>query len=218
METISIVSAKSIWLMNLADINPKGLRLFPDLSDALVEAYDFDEQPDDAPTTLGNTTQPSIKFENGQFDTPNGVVRVGLELYADGIVADTSISTDITDAFVQHALNWGNATFGLNYDPRLLMKKMYASEVVVRLNSSFSKHLTPLNAFAELLTKAIPGGQRYAPIGVNFSSVAPTPNPFFIERRANTPIDSNVFYSKASIDTALHLKLLGEFDALLGQD
>ena len=138
MEAVSIVSAKSIWLMNLSDLNPKGLRLFPDLSDALVAMYDFDEQPDNAPTALGNTTQPGVKFENGQFETDNGTVRVGLDLYADGIVADTSVSTEVTDAFVSHALNWATSSFGLKYDPRLLMKRMYA-----RKSSSGSVHPFP---------------------------------------------------------------------------
>jgi hypothetical protein len=40
-------------------------------------------------------------------------------------------------------------------------------------------------------------------------------NTFTIERRANTPIEANVFYSKAAMDTALHVRMLGEFEKLL---
>lgn len=218
MEQLAIASAKSIWLVNLAELNPKGLRLFPNLTNALTDLYDFDEQPDDAPTVPGTSSQPGIKFKNGQFETEQGAVRVSLELYDDGIVADSSVSTEVTNLFIQHAIDWATTAFGLKFSPSLVMNQLYASEVVVKLTSRFSERLKPLSTFADLLSGNSFGAppQAFFPSGVTFAT-ASGGAPFTIERRANTPLDANVFYSKAAIDTSTHLKLLADFDRMLGE-
>ena len=89
MKLLSVISARSTWLFNLGDLNPKGLRLFPQLIDALTEAYDFDDQPQDAPNAPGEKpSQLGIQFKNGKFETDEGPIRVALELFDDGIVAE----------------------------------------------------------------------------------------------------------------------------------
>jgi hypothetical protein len=217
VELLSVASAKSIWLMNLAELNPKGLRLFPNLSDALTDLYDFEEQADDAPTLPGNASQSGIKFKNGQFETERGFVRVGLEVYDDGLVAETSVSTEVSDKFITHALDWASTAFSLRYNPSLLMNRIYWSEVVVKFGSPISKGLISLNAFAEILSQNTKGNPEYSPSGITFTTSG-SANTFTIERRANTPIEANVFYSKAPMDTAMHLGLLAEFEKLLVQE
>jgi hypothetical protein len=217
MKLLSVLSARSTWLFNLGDLNPKGLRLFPQITDALTEAYDFDEQPDDAPLAPGETpAQPGIKFRNGQFETDQGPILVGLELYNDGIIAESSASTEVTDAFLQHAIDWAVQSFELIFDHSLVRERIHGSELSVQFAPCLSEVLKPLGAFAELLsnTSFNQPPQKYFPSGVTFAT-ATGAAPFSIEKRANTSPEANVFYSKAMTDTKTHLSLLEQFERLL---
>ncbi len=216
METVSIVIARAIWLINLADLNPKGLRLVPDLSDALTDAYDFDEQPEDAPFRVGPTADSILKFKNGQFETESGLVRVGLDVYDDGLVAETSVSTDVSEQFLEHVLYW-STSFGLRFDAELIFNKVYVSEVVVRFASPVLKNFAQLNKFSDVLTENAPGfgpGQTFSLTAITFGASLGTQQ-FSVERRNNSPADANVFYSKSSMKTSMHLRMLSQFEQLL---
>jgi hypothetical protein len=222
MELISIISAKIIWLMNTADLNRRGLRVFPNLTNALTEAYDFDEQPDTAPVTPGDGNQVSIKFVNGQFEDDGDSYRVGLEIYADGIIADSSASTQVTERFLAHVVQWATTNFGFKFDPALILRKLYGSEVVARFDTPLATAFKSLEKFSELLTAALPGSRQnqFSLATMVFSSPPPTGGTapaFSIERRTNTPVEANVFFCKAPVDTDVHINLLGELDKLLSQ-
>ena len=217
MKLLSVISARSTWLFNLADLNPKGIRLFPQMTEALTEAYDFDDQPDDAPLAPGDTpSQPGLKFRNGMFDTEQGPVRVALELYDDGIIADSAATTDITNRFLQHVIDWAAKSFDLTFDSSLITNRIYGSEVTVQLSSHLAQTLKPLGAFSELLSKTSfsQPPQKYFATGLNFTTASGSA-PFAIEKRANTAPEVNVFYSKAMTDTTTHLKLLEQLDQML---
>jgi hypothetical protein len=217
MKLLSVLAARSTWLFNLVDLNPKGLRLFPEITDALREAYDFDDQPDDAPLTPGEKPmQPGIKFKNGQFQTDTGSIRVALEIFDDGVIAESSASTEVTDAFLTHVIDWVVQSYELTFDPGLVRERIHGSELSVQFTPRLSEALKPLGAFAELLSSVsfnLPP-QTYYPSGVSFST-ATGAAPFSIEKRANTSPDANVFYSKAMTDTKTHLALLDKFERLL---
>lgn len=220
MKLLSVLSAKSTWLFNLVDLNPKGLRLFPQITDALTEAYDFDDQPDDAPLAPSEkAAQPGIRLKNGSFDTEQGSVRVGLELFDDGVVADSSASTEITDAFLQHAIDWAVQSLDLTFDHSLVRGRIYSSELSVQFTPRLSEALKPLGAFAQVLSNipfSLPP-QECFPSGISFGT-ANGAAPFAIEKRANTAPDANVFYSKALTDTKTHMSLLEQFERLLAEE
>jgi hypothetical protein len=213
MEVLSVLSAKSIWLTNLSELNPKGLRLFPNLSDALTDMYDFDEQPEDAPIKPGATPDLGIHFRNGQFETDDGFVKVGLDVFDDGFVADTSVSTDVTEKFLEHVLNWA-MTFGLKFNRGLLFNKIFVSEIVVKFSGPVLQRFESLNMFSELLSENAPNivqGLKFAPSSLTFAANIGSQQ-FTIERRNNTPIDANVFFSKSNMRTSSHLKMLQDFE------
>lgn len=221
MELITIVSAKVVWIINTSDLNPKGVRLFPDLTDALTDTFDFDEQPDDAPITPSSASQPGIKFKNGRFETDQGAIKVGLEIYDDGFVAESSSSTEVTERFLKYALDWATTTFGLRFNPDFVMKRIYASELVIRFECPLSTSISPLFSFARLLSDATSSvvSQPFSLSGLTFASQPLTgstaPMVFTIERRTNTHPDANVFYTKAPLTTETHIRLMGQFDELL---
>ena len=216
MKLLSVISARSTWLFNLADLNPKGRLLFPQLTDALTEAYDFDDQPEGAPIAPGEPSQPGIKFKNGRFETNDGPIRVALELFDDGIVAESAASTDVTNALVQHVIEWAVKSFDLSFDQSQVRERILGSELAVQFTPRLADAMKPLGAFAELLSNTslnLPQ-QKYFPSGVTFSTAAGTA-PFSIEKRANTSPEANIFYSKAMTDTKTHLSLLEQFERLL---
>jgi len=216
VETVSVVIARAIWLINLAELNPKGLRLVPDLSNALTDAYDFDDQPEDAPVKIGATAESSLKFKNGRFESALGAIKVSLDVFDDGLVAETSVSTDVTEQFLEHALSWSTA-FGLRFDSELIFKKVYVSEVVVRFGSPILKSFDKLNKFSEILTDNSSGvvqGQIFSPTAFTFAANVGTQQ-FSVERRNNSPAGANLFYSKSSMTTSMHFKLLSKFEELL---
>ena len=216
MEPISVISAKAIWLINTNDLNPRGLRIMPQLSEALIDAYDFDAPPEDEAQST------SMKLKNGLFEKDGEAYRVGLEIYDDGFVGDSSSSTALTEAFLAHALEWAKTNFDINFDATLLMKKVYSSEIVVRFKSPLATACTAFSQFADLLSKYItaPGTAGFALSAITFSSRVPVgnnPTGVLIERRANTGPEANVFYCKAPLTTDAFIELLSTLDELLAK-
>jgi len=217
MEVISVVSAKAIWLINTVDLNPKGHRILPQLTEALIDAYDFDEPPED-PSQSRN----SVKLKNGVFEKNGEAFRVGLEIYDDGFVGDSSSSTALTEAFLEHALAWAETSFGIKFNPGLLMNKIYYSAIVARFDCSVATAFSAFAQFSDLLTKSVPapGADGFILSAVTFASRLPVgnnPKAITIERRANTAPDANVFFCKAPLTTDQLIKLLSTFDDLLAR-
>jgi hypothetical protein len=214
MELVSVASARTVWLVNTVDLNPKGLRILPALTEALVDAYDFDEPPDE-PVDPPN----SIKLKEGMFEKDGEAYRVGLEIYNDGFVADSAHSTALTEEFLNHVIDWAKTNFEINFDPSLVLKKIYYSDVVVRFSSPLATACNAFAEFAQLLSRSIPTERDGYMLGsIVFSPRLPVGNnpPLIaIEHRANTPPDGNIFFCKAPLPTDDFLALLAKFDELL---
>src|SRR5215469_3462109 len=215
MEPISIISARVIWILNTLDLNPKGVRLLPQLTDALINAYDFDE-PADEPRQQPNT----VKLKDGMFEKGGEGYRVGLEIFDDGFVADSSHSTELTEEFLNHVVEWGKTNFRIKFSPDLVMRKAYFSEVAVRFHSQIATAIKPFTEFSSLLAKAMSSAAEaddFALSALTFSTRIPIGNAakaLSIERRANTAPEANIFYCKAPLPTQELLTLLALFDDL----
>src|SRR5580700_6281661 len=134
MKLISVGSARSIWLFDINDLNPRGKDVNAELLDWLKEAYFFDKAP-----TSPNDLDPekrSLKFERGRFQIKEEIyISVDLEVYSDGFVANSRSSTRDTDAFVEDVLSLAAKEFSLTYDPAMIRTKMHVSELTVRVDS-----------------------------------------------------------------------------------
>ncbi len=216
MELISVTAAKVIWLVNVVDLNPKGLRIIPQLADALIDAYDFDALPEDAPASN------NIKLRNGVFVKDEEEYRVGLEVYDDGFVGESASSTALTEEFLEHAIEWAKGSFNIKFSPDLLMKKIYLSEVVVRFHNPVATAFQAFANFSSILTRKVdaPGGGGFTLNNLTFGTKFPVGSKIktlSIERRANISPDANIFYCSGPLTTDELLELLGEFDALLAK-
>ena len=214
MELISVASAKVVWLLNTADLNPNGLNILHDLIDALAEEYDFDEPDNDAAKGTNG-----VKLKNGEFLKDEKPFRVALEIYDDGFVAESAHSTALTEEFLTHAIAWAKETFSIKFDHSLVMNKLYFSDIVVKLTSPLTTASNAFIKFADLLNHSSQStADGFMVSAITFSPIVqPVGNPknIMIERRANTPANANIFYCKAPMTTDELIAALNNFDDFL---
>jgi len=112
--------------------------------------------------------------------------------------------------------------FGLNYASGMVRNKRYVSEVNVRLDAQMSSINPKLNSFAETLNGVFKSN-RLPPFELTGAIFAPDssassykPPGFMIERKTDVPFEDNRYWSKAPFQTKDHLRIIEEFEKLLG--
>ena len=123
MELLSVLTARSVWLFDLAELNPGGKSVFPELFDWLKETYNFEKAPksvEDADPTK------ALVFSRGKYQAQEEIfVHVAeLKLYNDGLIATTQSSTRDTDAFLDDVLKTASQEFSLSYKPEMIRRKL----------------------------------------------------------------------------------------------
>lgn len=204
--------ARSIWLFPIADWNPRGRSMIPVFL-ALVEQYKFLKYP-----SLNEIDwQKGLKFEDGVFKTNAGEeLAATLTIYPDGVTADTRSSTIDSDEFLDKTLNWLAEDF--NYAPYLnvLRKKIYSSELYVKMEQPVSGINPELPQFMNRISSSLPDGRTPFRVGINFTTDSTNPGTpliFRLEPAAGFPFSENRYYSHAPLETNAHISLLGEFEA-----
>src|SRR5271165_1124353 len=109
MNLIYTKLARSIWLFDIRDLNPKGKDILGGLVAWIKDAYSFAVAPDPAnpipnptpvlapaPQTAPQQASGGLVFQRGRFQAQQEIsVAIGsLTIYTDGIVIDTTSSTD----------------------------------------------------------------------------------------------------------------------------
>src|SRR6266446_6394085 len=110
MEILAIRRARVIAFLNAEELNPKGRPIAHDFMKAFVERYAFVKSPQTAAEIL-DPEDKGVTFESGKL---GDVSLDRLVLFNWGIVVDTSVSTEASEAILQDMLNWGAETFGLS--------------------------------------------------------------------------------------------------------
>jgi hypothetical protein len=219
MKLLSVAAAKSTWLFDMADLNPEGKAVLSRLIDFLKKTYKFTKAPS-APNDLDPNTK-SLAFDDGFFRTDdNRDITVNFSIYSDGVSAMTWSSTSDSDAFIRGALTSASQALGLHY-PSMIRSQHYVSEVNIQLDHSLSNLCPKLNHFANQVSSAIdPKNSSLFEFGGasfwtdSFSAVIKM-EAFTIERKAGAPFSENRYFSKAPLQTKLHLSLLNDFERLL---
>ena len=219
MKLIAVMNARSLWWINLIDLNPLGRSLYPALIPAIRDTYRFAKYP----KSLGEIDERAgIKFEDGEFTGQSGIpLMVNLTIYHEGLIVDTRSNTKDSDAIVEQGLTWLSRDFGLTYKPEMVRKKGYVSELHVYSD----RHLEALNPGLEALASKLKslltvsrGTVPFAPIGVTIGpdpEAEEQPASFRFERVLGAPWSENRYYSIAPVPTDVHLDLLNEFEDLL---
>jgi hypothetical protein len=216
------MTARAIWLFDIQDLNPKGKSIFPDLFDWLKATYHFEKIPksvDDRDPHGG------WAFSKGDFQVKEEIfIDVDLAIYNDGLVATTYSSTDETEAFLANVLELAGKEYSLVFNPSMVRRKLYLSEVNVETKGSLSRISQALNEFAGKVSSALnfDSGLGFEVTGIGFGADLTALPPskqlfsgFAFERKAGAPFSENRFYSKAPLPTHQHLALLDELEKLL---
>lgn len=217
MRVLNVVSASSTWLFEIADLNPKGKSLFPELLDWLKDRYNFKTAPETAEAIEGKE---GLQFKKGAYQAKEEVfVDVELTIFNDGVLAKSSSSTEDTDKFIEDVISGVVLDFSLTFDQNMIRRKLYLSELNIKLEQPLPNLNPKLSAFAARLTKDSGSANLFEVGGISFwtdvtNSVYKTP-PFTIERRLNAPFGESRFYTKAPVKTSQHISLLAELEGVL---
>ena len=215
MKLLSVKSARSIWLLNLGDLNPRGRAIDRDVLSELVKRYSFARGPDIKQIVEARKNNQPVVLEGGVFQAADrSVIDVSLSVYRDGLMADTRCSTSECDRFLDEILSWLHTDLGLLDYRTVKTKKLYVSELSVSTENSLNIINPALNRFAEILgTKVISPIQniKYELGAIGFW-IDPAQNPkhvhFRLEREEDVPFGDNRYYSIAPLETEQHFDVL----------
>lgn len=212
MKLLAVGLARSIWLFQIAEWNPRGRAMHP-LFFTLIERYRFIKHPKLSEIDW----QKGVKFEDGTYKTSQGVeITVALTVYMDGVIADTRSSTRDSDEFLHEALSFLSEEYNYPDYQTVLRKKLYSSEVFVNIGQSLTSVNQDLQQFANRVSSLVSNEASPFRIGITFFSDPSYPGTqlsFKLEPAAGSPFSENRYYSHAPLKTDEHLLLLEEFES-----
>jgi hypothetical protein len=222
VKVLSVNVARSVWLIRVPDLNPGGKYILPFL-DAIKGKYGFLQHT--KPSETDPTQAKPVVFRHGNFQNRSGEQKeIALNIWQDGLVADTQSSTDDSDFFLGNLLDWLTEEFGLTPYRELAMSKLYTSELWVHTE----KKLVTLNPELQRLVDRINSMVRefsdknlvfeMGAIGIwNDRTLAPNNffSPFRFERAEVAAFAENRYYSAAPVGTRDHIMLLDELEQIL---
>jgi hypothetical protein len=233
MKLIHVKQARSVWLFDIQDLNPKGKDVWEDLVEWIKDTYTFAVAPDlekalPPPNKDGiSTLSPSgLTFQRGRYQAREDsfIEIISLTVYNDGIVIDTTSSTQEADQFAADLLSRASKEFVLAYEPEMIRKHLYVSILIVRADVSLNAFNPKLAVFAERISEALGNGasstSKLQFAGLGFWS-EPSDNgvhkTFSFMPQAGKTFAEHRFYSEAPLKTEDHLRLLEELELILAK-
>jgi hypothetical protein len=215
MKLSAILVARFFAFIETADLNPRGRAYFPDLVTALVNRYGFakfPQKPEEFDEKKG------VTFETGR-DGEVTIHRVVIHDHA--IYLDTASSTDDSKRIFDEALIWLSQDFGLGYQPEMVKRVTYVSQLSFYSDVVLDKLHPALTKLGQKLSTRVPEfyGQKldYVPGTILMAydplTIKAGPASFTIERRADTLFSENKYFSTAPLPTDEHIAFLEAFEA-----
>ncbi len=219
MKLLSVNLARSFWVGQTADLNPKGMAVYPLIITFLVDTYKFKKFPSPTIPPVAPPMGEGFKFQWGEFTVKEGfTVTVGLSLHTDGLLAETNSSTDDTDAFLSDMLARYSEIFQSPDYNEVLRRKIYVSQLYVSSDKTLQIINPRLNEFASLFGQNITPAAAVELGGISFWSESinnTLSESFTFERAINSSLSDNRYYSAAPLQTNKHLELLDKLEEIL---
>src|SRR6185312_11610660 len=112
MEVLNVRTARSVWLFDARDLNPRGLSPLPFFS-AIKNRYHFLGWPKTEEELSWTASSPKgVRFIDGSFSIEDSLRAVSVTFFNDGIIGDTGSSTRHSDVFLADILAFGAQYFG----------------------------------------------------------------------------------------------------------
>ncbi len=210
MEILKVQLARTIWLFDAQELNPKGVSLYPEIYNAFARRYQFTVMPKAEQIHSGE----SLFFKQGKFVYDSLSVDIDFDLHSDGLVATCRHSTDAAHEFLLDLLKWLAEQLGAVYPPHLTKKRIYRSELIVQMDARLSL-ARKLDAFLLLLSTM--SKKTIQPTGMLFGEDNGAAALFTIDRRVNTPWEDNRYFSAAGLPTAQHIEALTAFEVMAAE-
>ncbi len=219
MARLNVITARSIWLCDIDELNPQGKSVQAEFLEWLKDNYHFTKSP----TSMDELDEnKGLVFQNGQFQIREEFfIGVDITIFLDGLVAQTRSSTRDTDRFLDDAIQEAVREFGFAFSSNTIRQKLYVSE----LNLRCEKKLDTLNygltsicgRISQLISepKNLPFQTASVGLWPVFEASRTVVPPFQFERKVGASFAENRYYSRAPLQTEDHLTILNEFETLL---
>jgi hypothetical protein len=210
----SVVLAKALAYIEIADLNAKGKLFFPDAIKAIAERYKFQKLP-----KVEEIAENGLVFEEGKIG--NKVISK-LTIFQALIVMETRSNTSDAKQLIEELLLWGAAKLDLTYSPNSIKRHAYISSVtffsdVPLLSAACHPLLDLASKTSAALTEIWQEPVKYQPanlaIGHDPMARSHVIAPFVITHRAQSRFSENKYFSEAPLPTEMHIKFLEEFEA-----
>jgi hypothetical protein len=211
MKITEILLARTVWFVDLQKLNPEGLA-YGSIYSSLKERYKFLRYPT-TPSEID--LNKGTLFGGGEFDYEGKKIGVGITVYNNGWAADSLVSTESSEAFLEDISAWLTDTVGLLQAKNFVTKIIYDSQLVLHSELDLKKLCAKLKSFSSIVGKAS-GNPIEEVAGFTIGSGKYPYATFAVERRNNVEFSEMKYFSKASVPTSKHIYLLEEFEKLLG--
>jgi hypothetical protein len=210
----SVVLAKTLAYIEIADLNAKGNLFLPDVIKAIGERYKFQKLP-----KLEERAEKGLVFEEGKI----GNKVIGKFTIFDALlVMETRSNTSDSEQLIEDMLLWGVAKLGFTYVPGSIKRHAYISDLTfysdVPLLGAASQPLLDLaSKTSAALTEIWQESVQFHPanLAVGHDPMARSHGiaPFVITHRAESRYSENKYFSEAPLPTDMHIEFLEEFEA-----
>jgi hypothetical protein len=227
MKVISINLGRAGILLNLDELLPLKGVYAPDMISAVTERYAFINSPS-LSDSIAKLRDSGLKFQTGKLQLGSNDEKViqDLTVYTDGILV-TAMTTEDAELFFEDFFDWGTKALGLRLNRKLISNRAYASELVAEFYNPIEGAIKQFSHLVMLYNAALQNTYSYNFPPISLGSIIldydrtlvppiiQSLNPFSIERRANRKFTDNVFFCKAPLKTAEHIRTLEEIETYL---
>jgi len=213
MQVSEVVLARTVWLLNLKLLNAAGLAWGPILS-SFKDRYKFLNYPT-MPAEFDLTK--GLRYAGGEFIFDGKQVGVGITIYNDGLVADSLVSTETSDAFLEDLAGWITGNFGFRPAQDIITRVIYDSQLELKADIDLTKSFDKIAAFSSIL-REFSGNPTEESSGFIFACDPSLPNytfpTFTFERRVGVKFLEKKYFSKATLSTRKHIQVLEQFERI----
>lgn len=214
MQIVAIHIARVAAFLEVDALDPQGRSSLPDNLAALVGRYNFPKYPQ---SLEDMDLQKGITFSEGML---GDIAIMSLQVFQNGIIVDTRSSTDNSIRVFDDLLHFAKERNGATVIRRryhLTSQITFRSDLKLSLINPFLQPIA--NRLSAQLSETLNHPMLFEPtaviVGPQTWSLKIVPTSFTIERRAETPLNENTYFSSAPLPTSEHVELIEEIERTL---